>query len=628
MDGFYSLVHVGSQSDLCYINISVRHGDHAEVFFLSLFACCRKFSDSCGRGGFRGLAARVGVNFRIQYENVDVFSGRKDMIQTTEADIVCPAVAAEDPLALFNKMIFQGEDFFIFRMRRDFCVQRGFQFFRPAPSAVPHIFSGKPFFYSRFCVFIRRRKYFIQFLLHPPAQFDFAQMHAEAEFRIVLKEGICPCGPLAFRIGAVRHGRSACSVNGGTACGVGNKHSVTEEIGDQVDVRRFTAACAGTGKLKVCRFKLGAADSEFIHRVFLTGERDGVIPVFLLVKLRFNRFHDESLFRGGAYIGADAAAVAVFRTDDDAVFQSLFRPRQISADESFRRTGFFLLGHNEGPDGGMGADKSALIAGNTVFRDPFRNLDGRGRTFVVRCACGERAVFPAFKCGNGKIISFLPVHDVANVSHEIGTVCFGNKAAFGRMRPFFGDGDLNGSRDTRVDSRIIHVDYVLAFPPVGMFIGVFQVFHSICFGNDLCQMEESGLHNHIDPSAETDFLRDFKSINDVKFRMERGQLPFQRCRKSVFQVFRSPLAVQEKDAALFEAAEQVILIHVGRAVAGDIVRFADEVGFADRIGTETEMGNGHAAGFLGIVSKVSLGVHIRVVANDFNGALVGADGTV
>ena len=48
----------------------------------------------------------------------------------------------------------------------------------------------------------------------------------------------------------------------------------------------------------------------------------------------------------------------------------------------------------------------------------------------------------------------------------------------------------------------------------------------------------------------------------------------------------------------------------------------------DRIGTETEMGNGHAAGFLGIVSKVSLGVHIRVVANDFNGALVGADGTV
>lgn len=114
--------------------------------------------------------------------------------------------------------------------------------------------------------------------------------------------------------------------NGGTACGVGNKHSVTEEIGDQVDVRRFTAACAGTGKLKVCRFKLGTADSEFIHRVFLTGERDGVIPIFLLVKLRFNRFHDESLFRGGAYIGADAAAVAVFRTDDDAVFQSLFGP--------------------------------------------------------------------------------------------------------------------------------------------------------------------------------------------------------------------------------------------------------------------------------------------------------------
>ena len=96
----------------------------------------------------------------------------------------------------------------------------------------------------------------------------------------------------------------------------------------------------------------------------------------------------------------------------------------------------------------------------------------------------------------------------------------------------------------------------------------------------------------------------------------------------MLQVFRSPLAVQEKDAAWFETAEQVILIHVGRAVAGDIVRFADEVGLADRLGTETKMGNSHAAGFFGVVSKVSLGVHIRVVADDFDGALIGANGTV
>lgn len=214
------------------------------------------------------------------------------------------------------------------------------------------------------------------------------------------------------------------------------------------------------------------------------------------------------------------------------------------------------------------------------------------------CACSESTVFPALERGNGEIIPFLPVHDIANVSYELGTIHFSNEAAFSCMCPFFGNGDFNGSRDTRIDCRIVHVDYVLAFPPVGLLISVFQVFHGICFGNDICEMEESGLHNHIDTSAETDILRDFKSINDVKFRMERGQLPFQRCRKGVLQVFRSPLAVQEKDAARFEAAEQVILIHVGRAVAGDIVRFADEVGLADRLGTETKMGNSHAAGFL------------------------------
>lgn len=87
------------------------------------------------------------------------------------------------------------------------------------------------------------------------------------------------------------------------------------------------------------------------------------------------------------------------------------------------------------------------------------------------------------------------------------------------------------------------------------------------------------------------------------------------------------MAVQEKNAARLKAAEQVIFVHVGRAVAGDIVRFADEVGLADRLGTETKMGNSHAAEFW-VVSKVSLGVHIRVVADDFDGALIGANGTV
>lgn len=84
------------------------------------------------------------------------------------------------------------------------------------------------------------------------------------------------------------------------ACSVGNEHSVTEKAGDQVDVRCFTTACAGAGKFKVRRFKLGAADSEFIHRIFLAGERDGIIPVFLLVKLRFKTgFMTRAFFGAG-----------------------------------------------------------------------------------------------------------------------------------------------------------------------------------------------------------------------------------------------------------------------------------------------------------------------------------------
>jgi len=87
-------------------------------------------------------------------------------------------------------------------------------------------------------------------------------------------------------------------------------------------------------------------------------------------------------------------------------FRPFFRSRQISADEAFRRACLFFLGYDEGADGGMGADKSTLVAGNTVFRNPFRYLDGRGRTFVMGCACSESTVFPALERGNGEIIPF------------------------------------------------------------------------------------------------------------------------------------------------------------------------------------------------------------------------------
>ena len=179
-----------------------------------------------------------------------------------------------------------------------------------------------------------------------------------------------------------------------------------------------------------------------------------------------------------------------------------------------------------------------------------------------------------------------------------------------------------------VDFMPLSVDYKEKFSAVGRFVGIFQVFHSICIRNDVGQMEESGLHDHIDAATETDVLGDFKGINDVEFRFQSGQFPFHSSREDFVQVFFSPWGVQKEDAAWFEATEQVVFVNIGRAVASDVVSFPNQVRLADRVRAEAEMGNGNAAGFLGVVSEIALGIQVGVVTDDFDSALVGTDSTV
>ena len=63
-------------------------------------------------------------------------------------------------------------------------------------------------------------------------------------------------------------------------------------------------------------------------------------------------------------------------------------------------------------------------------------------------------------------------------------------------------------------------------------------------------------------------------------------------------------------------------------MASDKVRFIDKIRRFDRLLAKAQMGNGYAAGFFRIISKVGLSIQVCMIANDFNGALIGADGAV
>ena len=66
-----------------------------------------------------------------------------------------------------------------------------------------------------------------------------------------------------------------------------------------------------------------------------------------------------------------------------------------------------------------------------------------------------------------------------------------------------------------IDSRAVHIDDVLPLGAVRFFDSVLEIFNGVINRDNIGEFEESGLHNHIETPAETEFARDFDSVDGV-----------------------------------------------------------------------------------------------------------------
>jgi hypothetical protein len=65
----------------------------------------REARDGAARRRLRRLAAGVRVDLGVEHEHVDVLVGRQDVIEAAVADVVGPAVAADDPHGLLHQVV-------------------------------------------------------------------------------------------------------------------------------------------------------------------------------------------------------------------------------------------------------------------------------------------------------------------------------------------------------------------------------------------------------------------------------------------------------------------------------------------------------------------------------------------
>ena len=145
--------------------------------------------------------------------------------------------------------------------------------------------------------------------------------HAEAELGVVFKERVGPGRPAALRIAGVRRGGQVAAVDRRAAGGVGDIQPVAEELRQQLDVGRLSAARAGAGKLEerlqqLQILHLAVRELGAVH----LGQAEEKLPVVALgLAQRRLRNHVDGLVAGVALalhranLHADRAAGAILR---------------------------------------------------------------------------------------------------------------------------------------------------------------------------------------------------------------------------------------------------------------------------------------------------------------------------
>ncbi len=99
------MLRIGAHRDLGHINVAIGDRLQREVLARGALAGRGEFRHRAERRRLRRLAAGVGIDLGVEHQHVDVAAAGQHVIEPAVADVVGPAVAADDPDAAADQMI-------------------------------------------------------------------------------------------------------------------------------------------------------------------------------------------------------------------------------------------------------------------------------------------------------------------------------------------------------------------------------------------------------------------------------------------------------------------------------------------------------------------------------------------
>ena len=180
------------------------------------------------------------------------------MVEAGGADVVGPAVAADQPHAAPHEVLDDREQRFrlVARQVREAAPQLGDALpLRPDPALAALV--GGEDLVDELRADLRRQR--LQEVHGHRVVLVGGEAQAEAELGVVLEQRVRPGGAAPFGVLGPRRGREVAAVDRGAAGRVGDDQAVAEQLRDQLDVGRLAAAGAGARELEQGLQELGAA---------------------------------------------------------------------------------------------------------------------------------------------------------------------------------------------------------------------------------------------------------------------------------------------------------------------------------------------------------------------------------
>ena len=403
---------------------------------------------------------------------------------------------------------------------------------------------------------------------------------------------------------------------------VRNIHALTEQLRDQLHVRRLSASVARSAELQQRLVELHRTHVVATHQIALVRNRHRVLPVATLLLLHLLEvLHHQRLV--SARLHAQLASRAIHRRHLDAETQIAQRTaaRRLQRLEALRSLLRLLLRQQDRTNARVRTYRRTLVALNALVDLPL-GIHHRNTTLLV-LRRSRRHHATGSERRHGQRVALVAHDRQHHLVHELGSTLQHVRLLHRRIHPLLARiVDLDHRLQRVVQTVPVVVDNVLALLDVRLLDHLLHDRKHLLHRHAVRQLEVHDTHRRVHVLAQMVLASQVRRVHHEEASVLTSQNTLRlagQLRLHLLQ--RRCVRVQQEDTVLLQRREHVELVQVRALAARHVVSAADVVRTIDRVLSVSQIVHRPSVRLLRLVLRVSLHVQLVVVSQNLHDRL-------